>query len=59
MGTVVLYSKRDCCVLIGFNEEHTFCNLNEEDEKAEVPAAAEHPEPIFPTEVVEEESAGT
>ncbi|XP_011357613.1 enolase 4 [Pteropus vampyrus] len=44
---------------LGFNEEHTFCNLNEEDEKAEVPAAAEHPEPIFPTEVVEEESAGT
>nr|KAF6455869.1 enolase 4 [Rousettus aegyptiacus] len=50
---------------LGLNEEHTFCCLNEEDEKAEVPAATEAgellecPEPIFPTEVVEDESAGT
>lgn len=38
--------------LIGFNEEHTFFYWNEEAEKAgELP---EVPEPIFPTEVVEE-----
>lgn len=65
MGTDGLDSKHDRrCVLIGLNEEHTFCCLNEEDEKAEVPAATEagelleRPEPIFPTEVIEDESAG-
>nr|XP_020758361.1 enolase 4 isoform X5 [Odocoileus virginianus texanus] len=37
---------------LGFNEEHTFFNWNEEAEKAgELP---EVPEPIFPTQVAEE-----
>lgn len=52
-----------CCFLIGFKGELTFVQLSEEDEKAdEEPeaTAAEagelpgRPEPIFPTEVIEE-----
>lgn len=64
LGTTGSDSEHCCrCFLIGFKGELTFVQLNEEDEKAaEEPeaAAAEAgelpgcPEPIFPTEVVEE-----
>lgn len=64
IGTTGWDSKHYCpCFLIGIKEELTFVQLNEEDEKAaeerEAAAALDgelpgRPEPIFPTEVVEE-----
>lgn len=64
IGTTGFDSKHYCpCFLIGSKGELTFVELNEEDEKAAEEREAEaalagelpgHPEPIFPTEVVQE-----